>query len=394
MIGTRLRFFSYTALFLSIYFSTIFTSNFSKINATHIMLVIFLTIVIFLRNVNIKFNKRQTIFIFWVLLSSIMTVTSGNSLITSTERILILVANIVFFCYFVDYFVKNKSEYLKFVRFIFYIIVFSAVIQILSLKYGIELIRYENSRFRSYDGVGQLTGIFKEPRFFATFIFSLLFHFLILDKRWVFALILSTLLYMTHSVTGIISFAMVIIFFAQFEKKIGYLFIVFVILILYMYYEINTLYAGARLSSFIDNVNIYLELNDYHSISHTAKIGHKFQSSVYYSTIGEWLFLKKVVLESAITGFGIGYDKIMHMRTMSLNGITEITYRFGLIGLFIFFYTLKQYVKYKTLKVRFVFYMAICFVLLQTGSIGKLEFWFVIAILVVSSSFISTKKVL
>ena len=125
--------------------------------------------------------------------------------------------------------------------------------------------------------------------------------------------------------------------------------------------------VGINLTVFIFKINELLAQFFYnpHEILGLCQIG-----AGCASTILEILYLVYVLLDAPI--FGLGFDYGGLSRTMTLNGITELTLKFGLVGLFTFFYCL---IGDFTSRRKAYFFCCTVLFLLTNGSIAQPYFW-------------------
>jgi hypothetical protein len=94
------------------------------------------------------------------------------------------------------------------------------------------------------------------------------------------------------------------------------------------------------------------------------------------STFGELGYAYKVMKDSPVVGFGIGYSFSNLKRSMALNGITEILLRWGLAGLIILLYLLMYGGANKKRLFIILFVYSLSF-----GNLGQPLFWLLISLI-------------
>ena len=330
-------------------------------------------------------SKYLLYMIYGMFLSSIITIVLyENSLGDSLLRYIVFLPGPLLAILIIKKY-RMEPELLDFImKTTIMFILLASFIQLLAGSLGIEIIEFEHYRKREYI-IPQISSIFREPRFMAAFMLPLIIYFHI-TKNSVYFLLTIFLTVLTQSVTGFAIAAILLTFLAI--RVYGFLGIVVIVLSLLVIVSSYDFAALSRVMIFINDFDEYLQFIDYEKISHIDKIGHEYQSSIFYSTVGELLFLIKVLVNAPILGFGIGYDKIEHARTMSLNGFTELIYRFGVVGALLFMGFIKSQLRDN--KKIIVFTMLLF--LISNGAIAKIEFWLAISLLVSVTNVVEREK--
>ncbi|MDB9303325.1 hypothetical protein PN488_02845 [Nodularia spumigena CS-591/12] len=260
---------------------------------------------------------------------------------------------------------------------------------LLGLPTGIEIFRGRN-----YGTFKQITSFFDEPAFFGQFLLATLYVNLCVKKErnlFLIILIISTSL-LTFSVFSILS-SLILSFlvFAQevnfvqstirnfkIKKRLVALFILVFMLpislnIISQVYEINPLeIIYTRVEDELFNSVDELDISD-----NTSTISGSGQVRI----IGEINTAFLVLREKPLFGYGLNYSQSDIHRPLSLNVITEILVRWGIVGLLLlvsFIFIEKNKYRSEDWKIFVVFMMLFCF---GDGGIAKPIFWALLTII-------------
>ena len=94
------------------------------------------------------------------------------------------------------------------------------------------------------------------------------------------------------------------------------------------------------------------------------------------STAGEVIYLIQVLKHSPLFGYGVGYGFGDIHRSMGLNGVVELTIRFGLLGFVLFFIAIL-----KGNRNKFSLFIFILAYMSAYGNIGQAFFWILLSLI-------------
>lgn len=345
-------------------------------------------------------------FKFWMLAStlSLLYLTVFSVLLLRIPKIFssILLANIIlsiifyldelnfefnrfllFFLSFSVFFVIRdlvKNDLYRFWRLernFFYVIAFFAFAQVLFALSG-----YSNDIFRGreYFGFRQVTSFFAEPAFFAVYLNWHLYMHLFIHKDFSRTNIVITyaLIFLTFSLTGWASALVLTCLYFFSSLQTGKL---------VSFRRVFALMAGLAIGIFLalemEFFDIILRrfdgeiLDAIHLLFNDPKEG-VLAGSGTLRVIGEMQYLFFVLRESPILGLGLSYDETEFFRINTLNAITEIGFRWGLVGIICFTFLIMPFIR--TYKLSAIIFLGLF--LFSDGAIAKPEFWLYLGVLV------------
>ncbi|NCA77614.1 MAG: hypothetical protein EOM90_14875 [Alphaproteobacteria bacterium] len=238
----------------------------------------------------------------------------------------------------------------------------------------------EYLRFRSWKiaGIYQISSVFEEPAFYGQCLVSFLFiHLLLLKGKYkliIFLLIINIILTLsvgTYVITAYILF--VYLFSFLFRTLVEYkitkarLLSLGIVILSVIGISQSTFfsYVSQRFSSLI--------IKD-----ETLKTQQRIRDDSGETRLQNELKLLKSVSQSEMlySGYGINYENSLNKRKMALNGFTEITVRWGFIGLFFFILLFTQQIFYDQLNKKMVLTGFLILYFFMDGAIAKASFWF------------------
>lgn len=264
----------------------------------------------------------------------------------------------------------------------------------------------ESLRFRKFKVAGfyQASSFFEEPAFFSQFLITGLFIqlFILRFKYKLIVLLLSFNVLFTLSVTGILSFFIILgayflttvplkLTLTTSRQKIKKILLISSSLLLIFLFVLDSQipsYVKGRIKrSFVsDSQREYLEVQ-----SKLKGIGIAYDVSGYLRVTNELKTFNQVLLsKNVLWGYGINYQDSLPERKMALNAITEIMVRWGLIGLFLFLTPIFNVINRSPNKFSTILFFVLLFFI--DGAIAKLVFWFLIALLLIGIDLFKSPK--
>jgi hypothetical protein len=225
--------------------------------------------------------------------------------------------------------------------------------------------------FFGFDSIGRskessISGLFDEPSAFGLVVaFTSLFF--LKRKNYLFWTLNIFIALSINSLTGFISIFVVTVshFILQSKRKNFHLLLIpFLCFVLFL------------LSSYLAVIErIYVELfmifKDIDQIDLTKR-GSSSQMRIVF----EFLYLTNAISESNYFSLFFGSFGGAEYRTASLNGLVEIIFRYGFVGLFFVMYAFLYLFKSRAINLEFIICLAL--ILFSTGAIFKLSFIFFI----------------
>lgn len=354
-------------------------------------------------------NQHLLLFLIFIILHALLNmyfVDNAAEVVIIIRRVALMLVSYSIFPLMLSYYYRPEDMRPSMDRFLVFAITLSTVFgfyELIARKYGLPLGDLVQQHFRSLAGGymmtdffgSQMTGIFREPRFFSFFLVVCLYILLFLRRLKYHFLLISFVLIdvlFTMSITGYLSalFVLMLYFLGRGggsrsklsqPRKRAIVGIGVILLIIGIGYSSNTYQRveDRLIGPFVQNLGANLKRMLQAPVSHT-KVIHMPGYSAYISTFGEVSFILKTLREHPLTGYGIGYSKKKLQRTMGLNAFAEVMVRWGLIGLilFIFIAALEgKYFPYTRTSVLFLFYLVFCS---SDGSVADVLFWFLFSL--------------
>jgi len=398
---------------------SIFTLAFEKslfirdFNISH-MIVIFITFCFFPYIINfILLNKAYLVFIGYIFIHAIITAISADS-----DQVSIIIARrfFLFFCCFsvmilmINFF-STREQIQKLDSFITHIIIITTIFgmyQLIARQFGFPLGVLGEQKFREYGYITQCTSFFNEPRFYSSFLITLLYIILFIKSFKNQGLLLSMLVTSSLLTVSVTSYTMIFILLSAYlllpvfqtkesetevtkDRFSNFFRVLLIVIMMFSLFQTHKIVTKRFRTGFSEGSGVkeslYLALtqNPSHLYYHDLNRG-----SIYVSTFSELGFFVKTLRECPLFGYGIGYDNYELERTMALNAFTEITVRWGLVGLFLFVY-LFLWKSSKDIKAgRIVFVIFLILFCCGDGAIAKALFWFLIALLFIYKNYYLT----
>ena len=381
---TRLPYIIFYSILVSSILPTIGASGFAVYHFVSILASMFYAKYIYFFLVNNKYFLFFILYVFLLFIIEILYV-STDSKIRVLVRFINFITSFSIMVLIAHCFIGRRTKFDNFVKHFVIVVTLFGLYQLIARPLDLPFGMLEHNRFRVYENISQATSFFREPRFYGMFISAFLYVVLFYYQArhrvaLVFLLVLSGLLTQSVTAYALLAIVSLLYFFRKFSMlTMAKSLLISSILVVILFQNedfINRIYLissidFAQMFEFLLNEDIGQDVN----ITGTACP----VNSGCTTTFGELGYLLQVLNQSPLFGYGIAYSFGDIYRVMALNGIVEVTLRWGFLGLVMLFGIILR--KRKN-KVRL---FAITLVYLVTfGNIGQPLFWFLLSLIYVA----------
>jgi len=336
-------------------------------------------------------NKYFLFFVLYIFLFAIIEVlyVDTDSMIRVLIRFINFIISFSIMVLIANCFIGRKRELDIFVRHFVVVVTLFGIYQLIARTFDLPFGILEHNRFRVFDNISQATSFFREPRYYGMFVSVFLYLILFYYKglhRVTLTLLLILSGFLTQSLTAyfMLTSVLLLYLFRSFSmlNMAKYLLIASILVVIFLQNENVSNRIDLILNTDLAEVFQYLLYEDIGQDANRSGNLYGGACAVNAGCItifGELGYLLQVLGQSPLFGYGIGYSFGDIYRIMALNGIVEISLRWGLLGLIMLFVFILRRRKNKARLFAITLVYMVSF-----GNIGQPLFWLLLSLIYIA----------